>query len=145
MLLQHLVSVVTITITTTMGVAIVSIATNWALLVIRIATWWSCSNTIQLQRNTGVAFVVIATRRRHCNRVSLLPRHLISCYRWLRLLQRFCRLVAIERSFIVTLFARDSLSVATIIIPITTTKCGCYTLLLQRNMVWFPYYIEMPN
>ena len=99
---QHLVSVVTIAIATTMGVAIVSIATNKALLAIRIATRWSCSNTMQSQRNIGVAIVVVATQRKHCNRGSLLPRRLNGCYRWLRLLQRLFGLVATERSYIAT-------------------------------------------
>jgi hypothetical protein len=85
-----------------MGVAIVSIATNKALLAIRIATCWSCSNIMQLQRNTCVAIMVIATRRKHCNRASLSPRHLNGFYRWLRLLKCIRRLVATERSSIAT-------------------------------------------
>jgi hypothetical protein len=45
-----------------MDVAIVLIATNQVLLAIRIATRWSCSNTMQLQCNVGVAIVVITTQ-----------------------------------------------------------------------------------
>lgn len=103
MLLQHLVSVVTKAIATTMGVVIVSIATNEALLAIRIATRWSCSNTMQSQRTIGVAIVVIATQRKHCNRGSLLPRRLNGCYRRFSLLQRLFRLVATDMSSIATL------------------------------------------
>jgi len=151
------------------------------LLAIRIATRWSCSNTMQAQRNTGVAIVVVATQRKHCNRGSLLPRRLNGCYRWLRLLQHLFRLVATERSYIATFLngcyrwhrllprylgwllqtghllpryylvaigrflychrhlfvvARDSFSIATIIVPIATTKCGCYMChhILQRQI-----------
>jgi hypothetical protein len=75
--LQQMVNVVTKVIATTMGVAIVSIGKNYTFLAIRIAISWSCSNTMQLQRNVGVAIVVIATRRKHCNRGSLLP-HLLN-------------------------------------------------------------------
>jgi hypothetical protein len=126
---------------------------------------------MQSQCNTGDAIMVIATQRKHCNRASLLPRHLNGCYRWLRLLQGIRRLVATKRSSIAMfvngcywwhmllphyldwllqiwhllpcywvvatgrflychchlfLVARDGISIATIIIAIATTKCGCY-------------------
>jgi hypothetical protein len=104
-----------------MGVAMVPIATNETLLVTRIATRKLCSNTMQWQQNIGVAIDYFATRRNHCNKVSLLPHQLNGFYSWLRILQRFGRFVATDRS------------------SIATFPNGCYRrhMLLPHYLGWF--------